>query len=230
MDLFIEEFAVADVIEEVAGTVRPLIDKNGNALKIEAPPDLGQMRADLTKLRQILFNLISNAAKFTQDGVITLEARAERREDRDWLAFKVADTGIGMNPDQLDKLFRPFSQADATTTRDYGGTGLGLALTRRLCQLMGGDVTVASRAGEGSVFEVRLPRIVTPAQGEADGEPAPAADLAVAPSAAWPAVLVIDDDPIVHDLMTRFLAREQLRAVIAADGESGLRLAAQARP
>ena len=228
MDLFIEAFAVADVIEEVAGTVGPLIDRNGNTLNIEAAPDLGRMRADLTKLRQILFNLISNAAKFTQGGVITLEARPERREGRDWLAFKVTDTGIGMNPDQIDKLFQPFSQADATTTRDYGGTGLGLALTRRLCQLMGGDVTVASRAGQGSSFEVRLPRLVTAGPSEAEEDVSPEADAA--PSAAWPAVLVIDDDPIVHDLMTRFLAREKLRAVIAADGESGLRLAAEVAP
>ncbi|MGI8841111.1 MAG: response regulator [Caulobacteraceae bacterium] len=240
MDLFIEPLDVRDLIEEVAGAVGPLVAKNANELKTELADDLGGMRADVTKVRQILFNLISNAAKFTDRGTITVDARPERMGDRDWVAFKVSDTGIGMNAEQLDKLFRPFSQADATTTRDYGGTGLGLSLTRRLAQLMGGDVTVASEAGRGSSFEVRLPRIVEAAPDETAGTAGQKAGVQTgegandatdrANAASWPTVLVIDDDPIVHDLMTRFLAREKLRAIIAADGESGLRLAAEIKP
>ncbi|MDQ2764441.1 MAG: response regulator, partial [Pseudomonadota bacterium] len=233
MDLFVESFGVAETIEEVAGAVTPLVAKNANTLKIELSEGLGEMRADLTKVRQILFNLISNAAKFTEDGVITLQARREQTgqaaKSPEWVVFKVSDTGIGMSIEQLDKLFQPFSQADATTTRDYGGTGLGLSLTRRLCQLMGGDVTVVSQPGHGSSFEVRLPPVVV-AGPEGSEEQAHVETVASRVSGAWPVVLVIDDDPIVHDLMTRFLAREKLRAVIAADGESGLRLAAEVAP
>ena len=148
MDLYVEAFNVRDLIEEVSATVQPMVAKNHNALKIEID-DVREMRADLTKTRQILLNLISNAAKFTDDGVITLDVRRRQIENRDWVAFAVTDTGVGMSADQLAKLFQPFTQADTTISRNYGGTGLGLALTRRLCQMMGGDVTVGSEPGQG---------------------------------------------------------------------------------
>lgn len=119
------------------------------------------MRADLTKVRQVLFNLLSNACKFTTDGEVSLKVRRTARDGRIWMDFAVADTGIGMTPDQLGKLFQEFSQAEATTARQYGGTGLGLAITRKLCQMMGGDVSVTSEPGKGSVFVVSLPAAAT---------------------------------------------------------------------
>jgi CheY-like chemotaxis protein/anti-sigma regulatory factor (Ser/Thr protein kinase) len=189
------------------------------------------MHADLTKVRQALFNLLSNAAKFTEHGTVTLTVERETVEGRDWVRFRVADTGIGMTPEQLGKLFQPFSQADATTTRKFGGTGLGLALTQRLCQMMGGDITVESALGQGSTFTVWLPATSdAPATLERGAEHhAPHATLSASPDAA-DTVLVIDDDPIVRDLMARFLTRQGFRAATAATGEEGLRLARELRP
>ena len=225
MDLYIENFEMAALIEEVEATVVPLMAKNDNRLEVQLEP-LATMTADLTKTRQILFNLLSNAAKFTHAGVVTLTVKPQTIDGDPWVLLEVSDTGIGMSADQMAKLFQPFSQADATTTRNYGGTGLGLALTRRLSQMMGGDITVSSETGSGSRFGVSLPLHVK----DTPLETAAATDEASETDAAWPAVLVIDDDPIVHDLMTRFLAREGLRALIAADGESGLRMAREQKP
>jgi signal transduction histidine kinase len=157
MAVLSEAFEVAALIGEVRATIQPLIAKNGNTLVVECAPDLGAMTSDQTKLRQNLFNLLSNAAKFTQAGTITLAARRLSRDGQDWLEFKVADTGIGMTKEQLGKLFEAFSQAEASTARDYGGTGLGLAITRRYCRLLGGDVTVESTPGAGSTFTIQLP-------------------------------------------------------------------------
>jgi CheY-like chemotaxis protein/anti-sigma regulatory factor (Ser/Thr protein kinase) len=189
------------------------------------PATTGAMRADLTKVRQALFNLLSNACKFTDHGTVTLAVRREVDGDQDWLRFGVTDTGIGMTQEQLERLFEAFSQADAATTRKYGGTGLGLALSRRLCRIMGGDVTVESKAGLGSTFTIRLPAVVTDR-----AEPAPPS---TPPGRATPAlgtVLVIDDEVAIRDLMQRFLVKEGFRAVAAAGGEEGLRLARELRP
>ncbi|MEO6906397.1 MAG: PAS domain S-box protein, partial [Abditibacteriaceae bacterium] len=156
MELYLEEFNVAQMLDEVAATTKPLIEKNGNTLQREYSQDLGTMRGDLTKVRQCLFNLLSNASKFTHEGHITLEVQRERMESmgslesvnhpapRDWIMFRVTDSGIGISAEQIVKLFQAFTQADVSTTRKFGGTGLGLALTRRFCQMMGGDVTVQS--------------------------------------------------------------------------------------
>src|SRR5919198_11176 len=191
MDLYLETFDVATMIGEVAITVEPLMRKRDNTLVVQCAPDIGAMHADLTKVRQALFNLLSNAAKFTENGMVTLTVERETFEGRDWLRFRVADTGIGMSAEQLGKLFQPFSQADASTTRKFGGTGLGLALTRRLCQMMGGDITVESAPGQGSTFTIWLPAAITgPATLERGAEPhALSASLDGANT-----VLVIDDD------------------------------------
>jgi len=157
MDLYVETFGVAELIRDVQAIVAPLVVKNANALVVRADGDLGTMDADLTKVRQTLFNLLSNAAKFTERGTIALDARRETVDGRVWLEFVVSDTGIGMTPDQLGKLFQAFSQADVSTRHKYGGTGLGLAISRRFCQMMGGDVTVESEYGKGSTFTIRLP-------------------------------------------------------------------------
>lgn len=163
MELHLEEFDTNAMLDDVVTTVRPLVDKNSNRLQVERAESLGSMRADLTKVRQMLLNLLSNACKFTENGAITLTA--ERGEDggREMVTFSVTDTGIGMTPEQMERLFEAFSQAEASTTSKYGGTGLGLAITRRFCDMMGGDVQVVSAPGEGSTFTIRLPAAVAAA-------------------------------------------------------------------
>jgi len=228
LELFLEGFDVLATIEEVATTVAPLVEKNANRLQLRCPADLGTMHADLTRMRQVLLNLLSNACKFTKQGTITLSAERERAAPGagDWLVFRVTDSGIGMSPEQIGKLFEAFSQAEASTARNYGGTGLGLAITRRFCRMMGGDVTVESVPGQGSTFTVRLPARVVESRREAPVEP-PAAEDA---SATAGTVLVIDDDPSARTLMRRFLGREGFRVEEAADGETGLALAKERRP
>ena len=162
MDLFVESFEVGQMVREVEAVARSLVDKNGNALVVTCPDDAGEMEADLTKVRQALFNLLSNAAKFTDHGTISLTVK---RQPDDWLTFAVSDTGIGMTEEQLGRLFEAFSQAEASTRSKYGGTGLGLAISRHFSRLMGGDLTVASVHGQGSTFTVRLPAVAS--------EPAP---------------------------------------------------------
>ena len=234
MELYLEDIAVSALVREVAAMVRPLVEKKRNALAIDCSDDLGVLHADLTKLRQGLFNLLSNAAKFTENGTITLSVRPQTINGAEWVTFRVADTGIGMTPVQMQKLFQEFSQVDASTTRKYGGTGLGLVITQRFCQMMGGDVTVTSAAGEGSAFTLLLPRhVVDPktARPNPDMEPA---EAAASPNEANETteqpVLVIDDDQTVHDLMRRVLAREGCRVIGAKTGEEGLRLAREMHP
>jgi signal transduction histidine kinase len=150
MDLYLETFDVANMVEDTAAVVQPLVLANGNELHVHCPEDIGQMRADLTKVRQAVFNLLSNASKFTKEGTIELDvARKGSAGGEDRITFAVSDTGIGMTAEQMDKLFQEFSQADASTTRDYGGTGLGLALSRRLCRMMGGDSHSRERGRRG---------------------------------------------------------------------------------
>jgi PAS domain S-box-containing protein len=168
MDLYIESFDVASTVTEVATTVKPLIEKNANRLEVDCADDLGEMSSDLLKIRQTLLNLLSNASKFTNEGVIQLSAlRAEDGENGDRIVFTVKDTGIGMTSGQMDRLFEAFSQADASISKKYGGTGLGLAVTRRFCHLMGGDIDVESVPGEGSTFTVRLPATLGKPEGSA---------------------------------------------------------------
>jgi signal transduction histidine kinase/CheY-like chemotaxis protein len=225
MDLYLETFDVATLIRDIAAVIQPLAAKNANRLEVACPEATGAMRADLTKVRQALFNLLSNACKFTDHGTVTLAVGREANDDRDWLRFSVTDTGIGMTSEQLARLFGAFSQADAATTRKYGGTGLGLALSRRLCRMMGGDVTVESDSGRGSTFTIRLPAVVA----EAPEQAPPAAP----PAHATPTigtVLVIDDEAAIRDLMQRYLTKEGFGVVVAAGGEEGLRLARDLRP
>jgi signal transduction histidine kinase/CheY-like chemotaxis protein len=236
MELYLESFDVAKMIDEVASTIGPLIEKNANTLDIECAADLGVMHADLTKVRQGLFNLLSNAAKFTREGRITLDTSRQWMDDSAWIVFRVSDTGIGMTSEQIVKLFQAFSQADISTTRKFGGTGLGLALTRRFCQMMGGDVTVHSVPGEGSIFTIKLPAVVneakpeTPARIGHGSTHGVAAEGGEGSSSDESCVLVIDDDPTQRDLMKRFLSKEGFCIRTAGGGEEGLRLARQLRP
>jgi GAF domain-containing protein/CheY-like chemotaxis protein/anti-sigma regulatory factor (Ser/Thr protein kinase) len=225
MELYLESFDVAILIRDIAAVIQPLAAKNANRLEVLCPETTGAMRADLTKVRQALFNLLSNACKFTDHGTVTLAVRREVHADQEWLRFSVTDTGIGMTSEQLERLFEAFSQADAATTRKYGGTGLGLALSRRLCRMMGGDVTVESESGRGSTFTIRLPAVVA----EATEQTSTTAPLEHAEPGVG-TVLVIDDEAAIRDLMQRFLAKEGFRVVAAAGGEEGLRLARELRP
>jgi len=227
MDLYLETFDVAAMIADVTATVEPLIDKKRNRLEADIAPNVGAMHADLTKTRQTLFNLLSNAAKFTEQGTIALTAARATVQGRDHIVFRVTDSGIGMTAAQIDKLFQPFTQADASTTRKFGGTGLGLTITRLLCQMMGGDITVESTPGQGSTFTITLPADV--AAREEQGEER-AEDSAAHGADGGNIVLVVDDDLVVHDLMTRYLTREGFVAVTTSDGDEALRLAKELRP
>jgi PAS domain S-box-containing protein len=157
MDLFLETFDIQSMIQDAVATVQPLAEKNHNTLEVYGSSKLGTMRADQTKVRQSLLNLLSNACKFTERGTIALDTRRETVDGVDCLTLRVTDTGIGMTPDQVEKLFQAFTQADVSTTRKYGGTGLGLAISQRFCQLMGGDIIAESAPGQGSMFMIRLP-------------------------------------------------------------------------
>jgi len=228
MDLHPDTFPVALLVGDVVKTIEMLAGKNGNSIVLECPAGTGSMHADQIRVRQVLLNLMSNANKFTKNGTVSVTVRREAREGRDWIAVAVADTGIGMTPEQVSRLFNDFVQADASTTRKYGGTGLGLAISRRLCQMMGGEINVTSEPGKGSTFLMSLPAesgavlAVTPTR--------PAAALPADEMPRGSVVLVIDDDQSVLDLTERFLTRKGFKVVTASDGHEGLRLARELHP
>ena len=236
MDLFCEDFEVGNMVREIATTIAPLIEKNGNRLTVDLAPDTGSMHSDLTKVRQNLFNLLSNASKFTEQGEIRLSVRRLLEADAQWIEFQVQDTGIGMTAEQASRLFQEFSQADSSTTRKYGGTGLGLAITRRFSEMMGGEVGLESEAGKGSTFTMRLPAVLA--------DPNPAGDACASElteeeaslsartsgSDGAPTVLIIDDDAAARDLMGRALAVDSVHVEFASNGESGLQRARELFP
>jgi signal transduction histidine kinase/DNA-binding response OmpR family regulator len=222
MTLFVEEFDVSKLIREVESTVQPLVSKNGNNLVVNCPREIGTMRTDQTKLRQVLFNLLSNASTFTEKGTISLEVSTTSPESG--FRFVIRDTGIGMTAEQLAKLFQPFTQADAGTSRKYGGTGLGLALSRKFCELMGGTLEVQSEPGAGSAFTVMLPVHAPEEDRPVKRNPSPVTDRLRTD------VLVIDDDPNVRDLMQRFITKEGFLVTAAASGDEGIELARKLRP
>jgi len=168
MEVYLETFDVSRMVDDVVSTIDTLVKKNGNRLKVEVDETIGEMRADITKVRQALLNLLSNAAKFTHKGEIGLLVQGEQKDGLDWIQMSVSDTGIGIPPTKIDHVFDEFSQADESTTRDYGGTGLGLPISRRFCQMMGGDITVESAVGEGSTFMIQLPLEVAEAADESE--------------------------------------------------------------
>ncbi len=227
MEVFTEDFAVEPVLRDVASTIQPLMDKNRNHLSLEIAGSLGTMNSDQTKLRQNLFNLLSNAAKFTEGGEVTLQAAREQRPGGDWLVFSVTDSGIGMTEEQTEKLFAAFTQADASTTRNYGGTGLGLSITRSFCRLIGGEIAVESTPGVGSRFTMELPAVCpqhmlcTPC--------APCGALAVLEAKAG-YVLIIDDEPDARQVIARALGEAGFTYREAASGPEGIEIARQARP
>ena len=223
MDLFLEDFAIVDLVHEVQSTLEPLVARNRNQLEVRIAPEVGTIHSDRTKLRQSLFNLLSNAAKFTEDGRIELSVRLI--DERGLVEFAVVDTGIGMTQEQIAKLFQPFQQADASTARNYGGTGLGLAISQHFCRMLGGDIRVESEPTRGSTFAMRVPAIAPDARAEVAESAARAAT-----ASGGGTVLIVDDEKATHDLLERELSSAGYRIMHAAGGREGLRLAKQARP
>ncbi|MGD0281629.1 MAG: response regulator [Dissulfurispiraceae bacterium] len=231
IELYLETFDVAQMIHDVATTISPLVEKNANKLQVGCPADIGPMYADLTKVRQALFNLLSNACKFTKNGTVSVDVSRLSGQDGDpgQLVFTVSDTGIGMTPEQKIKLFQAFTQGDASTTRQYGGTGLGLSISRHFCQMMGGDITVESEPGKGSSFIIRLPAEVSVDSGK-QLEDIAGTESAIPWGEGAKSVLIIDDDPKARDLLSRSLIKEKYSVACAAGGEEGLKLARQLHP
>lgn len=227
MELYLETFDIPNLLEDVSTTVQLLVQKNSNTLEVRCPANLGAMRADMTKVRQSLFNLLSNASKFTKNGKITLEAAREISPTKaDWIVFRVSDTGIGMTPEQQDRVFEAFSQADAATGRDFGGTGLGLTITKTFCRMMGGDVALTSESGKGTTFIIRLPTEVP----EPKTESATASGSSAVLTMEGTPVLVVDDDADTRQVLKRFLNRKGFPVECASSGEEGLRLARELHP
>jgi signal transduction histidine kinase/DNA-binding response OmpR family regulator len=234
MEAFAEDFEVERLIDDVSATALPLMAKNDNHLAIERGARLGTSHQDLTKLRQCLLNLISNAAKFTNAGTVTLLADCRIEGGAKWLTFAVRDSGIGIPADKIERVFEEFGQADQSTTRDYGGTGLGLPIAKRFCLLLGGDLTVQSEPGVGSTFAIRVPAILPGATPQAapEPQPIPTKTEVVEPPSGGSArtVLVIDDEDGARDIIERMLRKDGFDVVTASTGEEGLRLAHAIQP
>jgi PAS domain S-box-containing protein len=228
LELVLEDFEVAALAGEMVATARPLADKNDNRLELRCPENIGRMRADPLRLKQALFNLVSNACKFAKGGEVRLTVSRELGAAGEELVFAVSDTGIGMTPEQLDKLFQDFTQADSSTTREYGGTGLGLAISRRLSRMAGGDITVESELGMGSIFTIRMPAEGREGEYAHSGASIPPRPESVVERGRQ--VLVIDDDSNSRDLISRALAGEGFEFLEADTGAAGLQLAREHRP
>ncbi|MHC4845992.1 MAG: ATP-binding protein, partial [Planctomycetota bacterium] len=220
--LHVESFDARTVVEDVAATVQPLIEANGNRLEWSVDASLGRLDSDSVQLRQILFNLLSNSAKFTKDGRIALDVLPEAHGDESWVLVRVKDDGIGIPADRLPYIFESFTQADATVRRKYGGTGLGLTLTQRLARLLGGDIEVASEQGRGSTFEVRIRQHL---EGESQDEEAPeeaGGDAVQAGPGGGARLLVVDDNEDNRNVLCRRLRRAGYDVAEARGGEEAL--------
>jgi PAS domain S-box-containing protein len=226
IELYLETFDVEVLVREVAATMQPLVAKNGNLLVIEGHEGAGTMHSDVTRIRQILLNLVSNAAKFTEAGRIRLRVVREQGDapEQDWITMMVEDTGIGMTPDQLSRLFDAFTQAEASTASRYGGTGLGLDISRRFARMLGGDLGATSASGAGSRFLLRLPAHAhdAPPLQEPEPEEQGSGEAGVA--------LIVDDDPGTLRLLQRILAREGFHVVQCQNGSGAVAAALEARP
>ena len=235
MEAFAEPIDLNSLIDEVSATAQPLMEKNSNRFSIERGQQLGSAQQDRTKIRQTLFNLLSNSAKFTKQGTVTLRVERIQQHGEEWLSFAVSDTGIGIAADKIEHVFEEFTQADDSTTRDYGGTGLGLAISRRFCKLLGGDLSIHSELGEGSTFTIHLPATLpgtAPQHPAAGTTPAKTETELESLHQARPGstILVIDDDPEACEIMERYLTKDGYTVVTADSGAQGLRLAHEIQP
>lgn len=231
MTLHLEEFDLAVMIQEAVTTVQPLVDKNRNQLITNIPKRLAPVRADMLKVRQCLFNLISNACKFTERGTISIHvSQSFSPDNREWLKIEIQDSGIGLDQEQINKLFTEFAQASSTIQRQYGGTGLGLALSRNFCRLMGGDITVQSKPGQGSTFTITLPRQVQEEESASQDRPLPLPTPTETVKRDGDIILVVDDDAPAREILQRFLSREGFQVVTANNGHEALKLAHELKP
>jgi signal transduction histidine kinase/DNA-binding response OmpR family regulator len=222
MDVYLEQVQLGQLVEEVKIMIQPMIEKFGNRLVVDCPSDIGSMRTDLTKLKQGLINLLSNAAKFTKDGEVTLAIARKRDETgASRVAFRVSDSGIGMTQEQISRLFEAFSQADSSTTRNFGGTGLGLAITKRFSNMLGGTISVTSEPGAGSTFTMEIPDQADHDAAAAANDPKWATDEGDSSALT---VLVVDDDPTVHEVLSATLVRSGYRVRHARDGAEALEI------
>lgn len=235
IELFFETFLISDIMRDIVSTSQPLANKNNNELILENNLKLDSVYADQTRVRQIVLNLVSNACKFTEDGQVTIGLAAKSTEEQQILEISVSDTGIGMSEEQVGRLFQAFTQADSSTTRKYGGTGLGLIITKHLSRIMGGDVTVSSTEGKGTTFTASFvinskspPNTEVEAISFDKSSSDKSADVVMINSEH--SVLIIDDDPTVRDLMKRQLERDGFAVIIAEDGASGIEMAIKSKP
>ena len=229
MELYLEDFEIFPILDEIISTIQPLTENKNNTLLVNCPVDIGVMHADITKIRQSLFNLISNASKFTENGSITLTINRYLEAEQEWISMQVKDTGIGMTPEQMAKLFKPFSQADASTTRKYGGTGLGLVITQKFAQMMGGHISIESEFGAGTAFTIKLPAQVSDRKNDIveNTEESSATSFNIF---SGKKILVIDDDPTTHDLIRHFLEPEGFNVIATMNPEEGLKWAKEQQP
>jgi len=220
-----ERFDLKTVIQNTVTTLQPLIENKANALHLLFDKDLGEMYTDLIKVRQILFNLLSNASKFTEQGIITLEVRREREENGDWISIRVSDEGSGINSEQRADLYQVFTQVDASNTRKYGSTGLALSLSKHFAEMLGGTLNIEGVFDKGNHFIVRLPAHMS-------SQPSTTADEAIVKDSPMESglVLVIDDDKVVREMLDIYLSKVGYQVAMAASGEEGLKLAKKQRP
>ena len=225
MDVYLEHVFLSRLVDEVKTIVEPMMKQNGNTLVIDCPPDIGSLQTDLTKLKQSIINLLSNAAKFTKQGNVTFRLSRQQPDGTPWVKFEVVDSGIGMTEEQMGRLFQAFTQADSSTTRNFGGTGLGLTITKHFCAMLGGSIDVKSTPGQGSTFTILLPDRVTKTvvEDDQDADADSAAFVRERPAGAV-SVLVVDDDPAVHDVLAATLGKEGYQITHAWDGMEALNI------
>jgi CheY-like chemotaxis protein len=225
MDVYLEHVFLARLVDDVKTIVEPMMTKNGNQLVIECPKDIGALQTDLTKLKQSIINLLSNAAKFTKEGTVTLRLSREERSGAPFVKFEVIDSGIGMTEEQMGRLFQAFTQADSSTTRNFGGTGLGLTITRHFCAMLGGSINAKSAPGKGSAFTIALPDRTTKVTADDNPDPGSTRSAVIhEPSSDTIEVLVVDDDPAVHDVLAATLGKEGYQITHARDGVEALNI------
>lgn len=224
MEVYVESFDLRDMLEEVGSTVAPLIKKNGNELVLKVDLATGIIETDKTKLRQNLFNLLSNAAKFTENGRIELNVAEKIAPDATSFRFSVTDDGIGMTPEQSEKLFQAFVQADQSTTRNFGGTGLGLAIAQQFTRMMGGEITIESVAGVGSTFWFEIPALFDAVGTPEAGEPGKA------DTAGMGRILIVDDEEKARSAVAEIVREEGYEVFLAGTADTGLRMAREHKP
>ena len=223
MELFIEEFELSKILKEIEATIKPLVEKNNNKLKVEIESGIKTIKADITKIRQIVLNLLSNSSKFTKDGDIIFSIIKSTSMENAY-DFVVSDSGIGMSQEQVDKVFKPFTQADEKTTRKFGGTGLGLTITKMFAEMMGGEINLKSKEGKGTTFTVTIPKVVKELKEDTS-------KLTTTIDTENPyTILVIDDDDNAQDMMKKYLQKQSISILQAKSGEEGLKLALEHMP